>query len=89
MLGDLPDQRLAVGVRHPVARLDLLLGRHDRVEIVERLSRAGGIRPAARRGLVERALGVGYLIEQGLTRGIIRGHEIVAVHLTSVTATSG
>jgi hypothetical protein len=33
VLGDLPDQRLAVRLRHPVARLDALICGDERVEL--------------------------------------------------------
>ena len=76
MLGDLPDQRLAVGLGHPVARLDLLIRRDDRVEIVLEV---GSGRHVTAGGLLKVPLGAVHLLKE-------RG-EIVAVHPLSVTAT--
>ena len=77
VLGDLPDQRLAVRLGHPVARLDLLVGRDDRVEVVLEVAVPRRQRHCRRpdQGLLG---AVDLLKERG---------EIVAVHPLSVTAT--
>jgi hypothetical protein len=78
VLGDLADQRLAVAVGHPVARLDLLLGGDDGVEIGREVAVAGG---SPRVGsCVQRPLSGADLAEQGGV-AIVR-RKVGAVHGT-------
>src|SRR6516165_5944439 len=53
VLGDLPDEGLAVGVRHPVPGLDALVGRDELVEALLGVLRVGPARGGAARAGVE------------------------------------
>ena len=80
MLGDLPDQRLPVGIGHPVARLDLLVCLDHRLEGGLRLP-ATSAGPVAVGGVEQCPLRLVDLLEQA---GILA--KVVAVHTLNVTA---
>ena len=74
MLGDLPDQRPAVRVGHPVAWLDLLLGVDDLGEVRRQvLVRGGAATPSARCRRAKLGLGGLDLTQQAATGGVVRG----------------
>jgi hypothetical protein len=75
VLGDLPDQRFTVLIRHPVARLHLLIRLDDGVE-VRSLT-------VSRFGVTGRSLAEGELGRLDLSQEV---RDVVAVHLPSVTA---
>jgi hypothetical protein len=95
VLRDLPDQRLPVGVGHPVPRLDLPVGLDQRVEVPLKLvptlghGAVPGRRCPGAAGLGEGALRRGDLLEQVRRPGRPGCRwraEVLAVHETSVTA---
>jgi hypothetical protein len=90
MLGDLPDQGLPVGVRHPVPGLDLLIGFDERGEVVLRVAVDGrAVRDAGTTtvgGGPQRRLRRLDLIEQATGGSVIRAGRVMSVHGPSVTA---
>lgn len=85
MLRDLPNKRLPVRLRHPVSRLDLLIGPDHGVEIALQVGlSAARLIPHCRGSKL--CFGLRDLVKQSADPRLVGRGKLVAIHPLSVTA---